>query len=401
MSISSAYFKIVLLCLFAIPSFSQELTSYQVILDSATNNPSFAYDAFESYANQRPLDSTLLVQYKKLLKVFEINNDWNYVDQLNDKLFHMNPKEGVEEQYLEALRVHIKHLNRRNNFDSTLLYVERMHELAIRFASDHYQFCAWIFQAGVSLQKGENEKSFDCYFKALEMAIASKDTVDLFTAYNNISLNYELIDDFVSAKSYAKKALSLESKSIQPSQYAQHYSNYGLLLNKMEQYDSAIWSQRKSLSYSKQVNLTYGLLIGHLNLSVSLRASGKVQEALNELDSITDLVQEFKQSNMIMLVQFNKALCNAELEDYPQAIAYGERALALAEKNDAWRDIRNVTQNLADWYEKVGNWKSSLKRFKQFVHVSDSIRIASDERTLGENKSREDLIISNNQKELL
>lgn len=380
---------------------AQTNTEFDVIMKGLSQNPLKSVTEFEHYQNGKVLDSDLLEQYQMLVNSLSDSNQRALVDRLYNDLYLKTPEEEVVELYLQLLRAHIGTLYRRNQYDSTLLYLKKLHELAVEGKFKRIEISSWLTRGAVAWSRGDADESFEDYFKALDLAIAEKDTAYIFSIYSNISINYKDLGDFSSARKYGNRALLLQSTAINPIRYSQFYVNHGLLFNDLDIQDSALWCHQQALRYAEKSDDKYGKLLSYLNISMTHRKMGNPGIALHKLDSIEWYTYESGYAQIIALFEFNRALNSAALNKYNQAIGYGEKALELAEEIGSLNDIQSITENLSNWYEQLENWKKSLEYLKQYETISDSIRKASHERKIGEFKSREDLIISNNEKKLL
>lgn len=380
---------------------AQSKTSFDDIVKKAQTNPEEAKEAFLNYAQKQPFDSTILAQYQELISQLRASKNFVLVNDLFDALLNQEPGSNEIEMYFELLKSHYTNLMRSNEFDSATLFIDRVYSLAVRENYPQYEAGALLTYSLLARSRGNTEEAFDYCFQALEVAILNKDTTYILGSYSNIVIRYFELDDLENAKKYADRAVRIKSETIPPIKYAQLFSNYGLLFSKLNKEDSAFWSFQQALKYAERAQDTFGKLVSNINMAMSLRKQGKIIESMARLDSIAPAVEEIDIRFMKAKVHENRALNYAALKDWNSAIQYGEKALAIWDEDESLEEVSSITENLSEWYEKKGLWQKALEYHKLFVIASDSLAAHSNERKIGEYQSREELIKSNYEKQLL
>lgn len=261
--------------------------------------------------------------------------------------------------------------------------------------------------------QGNYMKSLEYYEQSLELAEQTNDFLLYSMNINNIGIIYEYRDDYPTALEYYQKALklgeeidnqkiisralnnigniyltqnefdmalecynnSLEiAESINDSiGITNCYTNLGIVLFYKEDFDKAIEYTYTSKEISEKINDKAGVARCYLNIGYIFESIEKYEKAIENYLESNKIYEEIGDSSNICLNWINLGIVYMLKKDYQTAIDFSLKALDIANQKQLIQTQRIVHENLAEIYEINGDYKNSLKHFKKYKILNDSL----------------------------
>lgn len=152
------------------------------------------------------------------------------------------------------------------------------------------------------------------------------------------------------------------------------YSNYGILLVSLKQYDRAVAYQRKALSLDQQTGRERDLAFSHHNLGFALVVSGNAAEGIPHLEKARELRESI--GDYEELIHTYEALGDTYLSSgrIGEARKCAEQGLGLQKHLGRSTSLRGVLAVLARCAAREGKWGEACTRIAESVAFLEDMR---------------------------
>ncbi|MCF6365665.1 MAG: tetratricopeptide repeat protein [Bacteroidales bacterium] len=243
------------------------------------------------------------------------------------------------------------------------------------------------------------------YTEALEMLFISVDNCEknsnknsLASNYNNIAIVYRKLNDSESAIEYYNKALDIYKNLNNIYGELKILNNLAVIYEKDKNLEKAKEYYSKALEYSKKVNFPKGIAMTLSNLAGINISEKKYNEANEKLDESINIYSTINDNYGVTNVNLLKGQIYFETGNYETALIYTEKAYNKAKKIGLLKHESEAALQLSKVYEKMLNFKKSLKYYHEFYKTNDSIFNIENSKITEEMKNRFE--VENNKKEL-
>jgi len=292
-------------------------------------------------------------------------------------LYFLSAKKLLKTKADTASYFYFKFYNKyiANNRDSAQYYSDKvvpylrdldsLERLRKVYSESHY----------LKLYQGNYEDALTYNQKALSLAEKLKDTAMISLHLADISNVYHNFEDYEKGVKIGKKAYQIMNSAKEKNYKYLIFANNVIAINydDWQKPDSALFYHYKNLELLKHVEdtLRYGFVLN--NIGNTLLKQKKYSEAKK-------IIQRSLAINKIRNIDYNLATNYTNLA----TIAYHENQNALAKeyfieanqyanKSGNIEKIRDVTQQEAWFYKKVGDYKKALELQEQFYVLRDSV----------------------------
>ncbi len=219
---------------------------------------------------------------------------------------------------------------------------------------------------------GHYQKSIDFYLKSLDYKIHLNDSLGIANTYNNIgSIHFDL-GEYTTSYEYYQKAEDIYESLGKQESIMVIYNNMGMISLELEQFQKATELFNHAIEIGEKTDDISGIADTYTNLGRSKVLLGKYLEALELYNKAMNLYEGLGASKSHVLTEIGHVYI--ELDYYNQALEYLNEALDEAVKNNQYTLLRDVYQNLAVAYERLGNFDKAFSCYVLFNHVDDSLR---------------------------
>lgn len=310
----------------------------------------------------------------------------------------------AEEAFLTAIALSTalsdsaKMVSSHSGLATTLAEQNRYHE-AIRHQKlalshmgplDSLRYYGLLCNLAVSYNQAQLfDQSLSNYLKARRYFKQIQDYTRLAIVENNIGELYrERLNDLMRAREQYHRAIALNSKDNNTSHLVQNYHNLGLVHCQLQQYDSAFYYNRKSLSMRKAMGNIGGV-------AISWHALGELFVETNQLDSALWAFEKTLQISEEMGIPpgiYHSSIGIARV--YDKRDMYRESESYLLDAMEVATDLKSldfqsgVHERLHDLHKRNGRFKKALAAQEAFLMIQDSIKSTQNAHRLADLKTR-------------
>ena len=359
-------------------------------------------DSMEQALKDMPDDTGKVQNYGQLFYQFE------FVDSLKAKKYvnlalelsrKLNYQEGLAQTYMQLGFLH----DDIGKYDKALEFYEK--SLAIRIELDDKRGIA-IMNNNIGIiykEQGRYPEALERYHKALVIAKRASIYGPMENAYNNIGIIHDVLKNYPEAIKFFTKALEIATGLGNKMGIAGSYNNLGIIYDKMGDYSTSLVFFQKTLSlydeleYQGPDRATAYNNIGfiyyqHPDLELSPKASFLKSLEYYEMSLKT---REHIGDQEGMAVSFmNIGNSYTGLSQYNLALDYLNRALLLANSIGSPYRQKEILQSLASLYESKGDHQKSLKYYKHYTQIEDSLFNEEKRMALGKLEAKHEFEIA-------
>jgi two-component system, sensor histidine kinase PdtaS len=258
----------------------------------------------------------------------------------------------------------------KGNLDSTLLYLNKAKQIFIAQRQSKLLSNTISDIALAYYLRGIYEVSLRNHFEALKIREQVGDKSLISKSYNNIGLVYRARKDYNNAIKYYLQSLQLKRELADSAGQLNSLMNIGSSYQYHRKYDSALYYGMQTLTLAR-------LLQKPKDEANSLANIGVAYEGLNKLDAAEkNLSEALKKANEIdykeALYGIYEGMGNVMLarKNYDSAVLWFNKGIMLASERKRKEMLANYYSNLANCYEKKGDYHLAYN----FIRNSEAIR---------------------------
>lgn len=212
------------------------------------------------------------------------------------------------------------------------------------------------------------------YHKSLKIREEIGDKEGMAQSYNNIGAVYHFMEDYDQALDYYQKSLAIEKQLNDTVGMSRSYGNIGVVMELRGFTDEAMENMKEAVRLREIINDIEGMASGYINLGIMLKKMGKTDEAIEYYHKGLKLHKEIQNAKGIATTLYNLGNLHLEKGETNAAQKYLEESLYIAEKDEFLGEIQDASKLLSGIYELKGDYKQSLKMYKLFMEMRDSIK---------------------------
>jgi serine phosphatase RsbU (regulator of sigma subunit)/Tfp pilus assembly protein PilF len=326
-----------------------------------------------------------------------------------------NKLDEAQEYYLKALEIRRKlddkeRLAASLNGLGNLYYSKGDYQNAIRYQKENYEIRSEIndlFGSGIalnnmanaSIQLGNLEEAINYYKEANAIFKKEDFKPGIAATLTGMALIYENLDQKEAALVAQKEILELRKAQGDKRELANAYNNIGILYSKILQ-DSligrygrqyrdtimskpaiqnfalgreAIESNRLALEIRKELNDIRGYGIALANLGVSYFYIGEIEKARQTLEEWVQMAEEIDDPDQTVTIHIALGMIYSTKNQLAEALNSFNLALELAKESGKYDHFVQISENLAEIYEKLGNYRKAFEYHRLFTAYKDSL----------------------------
>ncbi|MGJ3234691.1 tetratricopeptide repeat protein [Marivirga sp.] len=220
---------------------------------------------------------------------------------------------------------------------------------------------------------GAYEKTLEYFLKVLELEKDLDNLPSLSRAMNNVGIIYDEIGRLDKSAFYYEESLKLKETFQDSLGISTTMSNLGLLYLKMDQPQKAIKYFRKCYSMDKKLSDVVGIYNSMHNIGIYHKDYGDKDSAVYYIEKALLAVPKGEKHYDKTYIIKSLAESYLEVKDYKNARKYFERAVNSANEVEALDVLKESYKGLSEIYEHIGQFEKSLKAFRRFKTLNDSI----------------------------
>jgi signal transduction histidine kinase/predicted negative regulator of RcsB-dependent stress response len=242
--------------------------------------------------------------------------------------------------------------------------------------------------------------ALEYYFQSLDLAEKKNNKFDKGYALVNIALVYGDLQQYDEALKYLTESLSVLQEIGHKQGESNALSSISSTYKGLKEFDKALEFQFKVLKLREEINDTSGKAQTLTDIGEIYYHKGSYPAAKKYFLDSLKLASEIN-SNIVEtrnLIFLGKLLF--EQNEADEAVVCLNKALKIAEDNNAKKDIFEVHKTLYEYFKKVGNAKNALKHHEIFYSIEKEIFNFESDKKLKALTIRHQLKISDDEKKL-
>jgi class 3 adenylate cyclase/tetratricopeptide (TPR) repeat protein len=252
-------------------------------------------------------------------------------------------------------------------------------EILIREAKENHSathlFNGYLHRGNALTLKGDLAKALGSYFQAEEIALKLSDYTDLGRIYTAIAGVYSSMDNKENTIDFYNRAIDILSKSGDSIAYATALYNLGdEYVLKFNQPDSALALFKSSNEIFRAHNYNVGLAynLGDVGLAYALKGDSEAAEA--NISQAISMLEKLGDHYPISVYLLYMSDIYASQNHWDAAFSYASRSLELSRQFGLKEQISDAYLKLSEHYEATGDKAASLKYYKDYVVLRDSVK---------------------------
>ncbi|MFW6249246.1 MAG: tetratricopeptide repeat protein [Bacteroidota bacterium] len=294
-----------------------------------------------------------LQYYQNSLTIFELLKD----------------KEGISKNYNNIAIIYDVQARREEALDYYLRSLEINRDIGFDKGIAYNLLNIGIIYQGL----GRTAQALDSYMEALKSNQKRGDLVGVSLCLNNIATLYTDIGEAEQSIEYNRKALNIRKEIDDLFGMASSYNNIAMGHKTLNHTDSAKIYFDKAMDVALEVGderTQAGVLTG---LAEMYMQTDQMNKGIENLDAAYAIYTRINETEKIahLLSRYGKA--ELKRKNLEAAREYISEGMSLAAQMNNIRLKRNLTQLMAQYYEKSGDNKNALEYYKRFIVLNDSI----------------------------
>lgn len=224
---------------------------------------------------------------------------------------------------------------------------------------------------------GLYDEAMQYFVKALKIVEKPKDNGSygdrIAQSCNNLGLLYKDLEEYDKAYEYCNRALNYYKKSNNQKSIGFSLNNLGIIYKRLGEYEKALSYYNESLIIKRKLNEKGGTANTLGNIGDIYRLIGKYDLALKNYNEALITMTELSDNYGIANTLNNIAIINNINNNPDKAINLLNDAMPLAKKSGL-RDLqKDILKTYSESFEKKNDLSASLKYYKQYTELKDSI----------------------------
>ena len=255
--------------------------------------------------------------------------------------------------------------------------LERMRKLYSRL---HY----------IELHRGQYEKALGHVNHAIKISERMKDTAMISLHLSDKSIIYHDFEDYARGVEEGKKAYRTMATASNIDYKYLIYANNATAINfdDWNKPDSALYYHFRNVELLKKVDDSLGFAFVYNNIGNTNLKQENYDEALKYINRALKINTLNKRDYNLATNYTNLATIAYHQNKYTLAEEYFEKAKFHADESGSIEKIRDVVQQEAWYYKKVGNFEKALERQEAFYTLRDSVFNSERAATFAEMETR-------------
>jgi len=229
-----------------------------------------------------------------------------------------------------------------------------------------------LWLTGVSYVRKDNEKAFEYYQKALEIANEINYKVGVIKCLNAIGNIYGYKGENAKAIEYCQKAFKQAEELNNKLEMAKCLRNISQFNSQLGNYEDALEGYKKALIYLKELDEKY-LIAGCLhNMGTIYSAQGNNPLALEHYQYALEIATELNEKQGEFAGYASIGNIYFTQSDYEKALEYAKKSLKIAEETNEKQLIATANRSIGGIYKRTNNLLA-LEYFQKALKLSEEL----------------------------
>jgi tetratricopeptide (TPR) repeat protein len=256
--------------------------------------------------------------------------------------------------------------------DKALNYNNLALSIAAGSSNDSLKISAYNSLASTYLAKKEKLLSFRNYLQALNIAEAYGGFTQRKNCYENLANFYIGLENYERAKDYQFKLLQLTKRFRRPYDRLELYNDLGDTYAQSKNYEMAEAFYKKAMALSDTLSFSVFKINSYSRMINMYFISNQGQMALQYIRSNKELRDFIEKAGVQFYIDHALSVAYTQTAKYDSAIYYSRIAEPEFEKKTSQFNRYFFYTNVADLYERTGNYKKALEYWLKCKSIGEA-----------------------------
>jgi serine phosphatase RsbU (regulator of sigma subunit) len=264
--------------------------------------------------------------------------------------------------------------NELNDRELSLEYAEELIRLSELEKNDRYLFSGYLQKGEYFKKTGDLESALEIFFKAVNIALDSRDLNNEGIAYVTIADVYAMMENYSNAERFYNKSIDILRNTTDSIGLASALLNAGDTYYTMGRYEDAMRCFEEAGPIFKQMNYMSGMAYNLGNIGMIYAVQGKdtlAEKNISEAIAILEAAGDYYPIAVYLTIMSDIYL---KQDDMEAALAYTNRSLELATTYGLKEQIGDAYLQLSELHEQLGHQREALDYFKNHILYRDSVQ---------------------------
>ncbi|WP_425392239.1 response regulator [Ekhidna sp.] len=275
--------------------------------------------------------------------------------------------------FLHLLKMKFDVFNLRKEYDSVKPILIQLYQLGEQYQDTSAMITSLVEQASFYEILGDYGKTLDYNFKALDIAEKYNDPELIALSQLSLAIFYDKIEKERESIRYNKEALETYALLGTTIKMAQIYNNIGLGYDGLNLYDSAKYYFEKGYAIAVELGSEFGKAVTKLNLGLNAYRKKDYEKSIEIFNDVLKFFNTVSDDYGICLCYYNLCRIYNDLNQNDLALYYGLKGYELSNENKFINEVKSISKELTEVYERMNNDSKALYYFKEYVAAKDSL----------------------------
>ena len=264
--------------------------------------------------------------------------------------------------------------NELNDRELSLKYAEELIRLSELENNDRYLFSGYLQKGEYFKKTGDLESALEIFFKAVNVAVDSKNLNNEGIAYVTIADVYAMMENYSNAERFYNKSIDILRNTTDSIGLASALLNAGDANYTMGKYDDALRYFEEAGPIFKQMNYLSGMAYNLGNIGMIYAKQGKDSLAKNNINEAIAILEELGDYYPIAVYLTIMSDIYLKQNDMEAALDYTYKSLELAHTYGLKEQIGDAYLQLSELHEQLGDQEEALDFYKNHILYRDSVK---------------------------
>ncbi|WP_179007036.1 adenylate/guanylate cyclase domain-containing protein [Winogradskyella forsetii] len=250
----------------------------------------------------------------------------------------------------------------------------KMHSKLAHQNSNYFELHRALLNIGnANYFSGNYTMALKSYLESLDHANKTEDLIGQATLHISIADTYMMLEDKKNTFIYYEKGIKLLRKTEDEYNLASALFNSGDWDIENRKYDQALLKFEESKAIFEKLDYPLGMAYNIGNIGVIYAENGQNKLAEQIINESIAILEDYEDYYAISDYLTSLAEISNARSDYVKAIDYAKQSLDLATQYELLEQISISNLKLSNYYENIGDTKTSLHHHKEYYKYRDSI----------------------------
>lgn len=292
--------------------------------------------------------------YARSLKIAEDTGDKKRIGSLLNNIGRVNEKQG--------------------NYEVAQKYFLRCLAIFQEIGEQRGSLITMNNIATIHLHQGNYVQAVEFYTSSLKIAEERDEKDIILNLLNNIGLVYKQQGDFTKALEYYSRSLENAREINDKAGIALVLNNIGSVHEDQGDDETAIDYYIQGLKIREQIGDQSGLVSSYINISSIYHDLKDYSKALEYQTHGLNLAEKIGYKRGIAFSLRSMGATYLHWGKVPESVTSSLQALSISQELGLVEEIKSSAETLHMAYDQMGNHAQSLKMYKLYIHMRDSIQ---------------------------